>query len=174
MSGYRLAGHPCQQAMLAEVSDLAQVAEGRIPTAVDGCGVVTFALPLERMAQAFSNLTETRVADAMRAHPQLIRGPEAADARLMQLREGWIAKGGAEGLFCAASPEGLGIALKVEDGNGRAVAAAVAAFLDVSELARTPVPNSRGEVVGEIVPDAEIRSFQARSSLLDSRPSRSR
>src|SRR5438094_6032549 len=46
--GYRLADHPCQQAMLAEISGLA--GEDEIPTAVDGCGVVTFALPLERMA----------------------------------------------------------------------------------------------------------------------------
>src|SRR5947208_4661875 len=64
--GYRLADHPCQQAMLAEISGLA--GEDEIPTAVDGCGVVTFALPLERMASAFTRIDE-RVAEAMRAYP---------------------------------------------------------------------------------------------------------
>jgi len=79
--GYRLPGHPCQQAMLAEVAAAAEVEPAAIPTAADGCGVVTFALPLERMAHAFSRLDGLdaggRVAGAMRAYPELIRGPLA-------------------------------------------------------------------------------------------------
>ena len=98
--GYRLAEHPCQQAMLAEVAELAGTSE--IPTAVDGCGVVTFALPLERMATAFTRIDE-RIAAAMRAYPELIRGPGALDTNLMQALPGWTAKGGAEGLLCAAA-----------------------------------------------------------------------
>jgi L-asparaginase II len=148
--GYRLADHPCQRMMLAEVAAAADVPQAEIPTAVDGCGVLTFALGLERMAHAFTRLEGTRVADAMRARPELIRGPAATDTRLMRERAGWIAKGGAEGLFCAASPAGFGVALKVEDGNGRALGPAVAALLDVPELAREPVLNSRGDEVGEI------------------------
>ena len=62
-----------------------------------------------------------RVAAAMRAHPELIRGPVAADTLLMRELEGWTAKGGAEGLICAVGPDGLGIALKVEDGSMRAL-----------------------------------------------------
>src|SRR5439155_26842150 len=50
--GYRLADHPCQQVMLAEVTILAGA--GEIPTAVDGCGVVTFALALRSMAVVFA------------------------------------------------------------------------------------------------------------------------
>lgn len=157
--GYRLPGHPCQQAMLAEVAAAADVESGTIGTAVDGCGVVTFALSLERMAHAFSRLEGlddgARVARAMRAHPELIRGPLAADTMLMQLQPGWVAKGGAEGLLCAASPDGLGLALKVEDGNTRAVRSALAAFLsrlgvETGELGIVPVENSRGEVVGRL------------------------
>jgi L-asparaginase II len=144
--------------MLVEIRDLAEVGERRIPTAVDGCGVVTFALTLERMAHAFSRLERRAggdlVAAAMRAHPDLIRGPAAADTRLMRARRGWIAKGGAEGLFCGASADGLGFALKVEDGNGRAVGPAASGFLTVPELAREPVLNSRGDEVGEIVAEA--------------------
>src|SRR5919197_3353417 len=52
--GYRLEGHRVQREMLAVHAEAAAVAEEEIPTAVDGCGVVTFALPLERMAYAFS------------------------------------------------------------------------------------------------------------------------
>ena len=157
-AGYRLHEHPVQQAMLAEVADAAGVAPAAIPTAVDGCGVVTFGLPLERMAFAFARLEEldagARVAAAMRAYPELIRGPAAADTRLMRALPGWLAKGGAEGLLCAAGGE-LGVALKVEDGNGRAVAPALASFLQelgqpLDELAVTPLRNSRGEEVGEI------------------------
>jgi L-asparaginase len=147
--GYRLAEHPCQQAMLAEVAEMAGTSE--IPTAVDGCGVITFALPLERMAAAFTRIDE-RIAAAMRSYPELIRGPTALDTNLMQTLPGWTAKGGAEGLFCAASPEGLGVALKVEDGAHRALQPAVGSFLDLDGSAFGPVPvtNSRDEVVGVV------------------------
>ena len=62
--GYRLPDHPVQRAMLAEVAVAAEVPEAEIPTAVDGCGVVTFALPLERMAHAFSRLATWTAAPA--------------------------------------------------------------------------------------------------------------
>lgn len=157
--GYRLPDHPCQRAMLTEVARAADVAETELETAVDGCGVVTFALPLERMALAFARLERLdggdRVAAAMRAHPGLIRGPGGIDTALMRAREGWIAKGGAEGLMCAAGPSGLGLALKIEDGAGRPVGPALAAFVDrlgypVEKLEVLPLENSRHEVVGEI------------------------
>jgi L-asparaginase II len=156
--GYRLEGHRAQREMLAIHAEAAEVAEDELPTSVDGCGVVTFALPLERMAFAFSRLTELegghRVAAAMRAHPDLVRGPRAADTRLMKALPGWIAKGGAEGLLCAAG-EGFGIALKAEDGSGRGLGPAAAAFVrrldrDLSDLEALPLENSRGERVGEI------------------------
>jgi L-asparaginase II len=158
--GYRLAEHPVQQAALEEIAAAADVPAGELPTAVDGCGVVTFALPLERMAFAFSRLEQrdagARVAAAMRAHPRLIRGPGAPDTVLMSARPGWTAKGGAEGLMCAVGPGGLGLALKVADGTARAIGPALAAFLaelghPVEELRVGPVSNSRGERVGEVV-----------------------
>jgi L-asparaginase len=156
--GYRLEGHRAQREMLAIHAEAAEVAEDELPTAVDGCGVVTFALPLERMAYAFSRLegleSGDRVAAGMRANPDLIRGPEASDTRLMKALPGWIAKGGAEGLLCAAGA-GVGIALKSEDGSGRGLGPAAAVFLarlgrPVSDLEVLPVRNSRGEQVGEI------------------------
>jgi L-asparaginase II len=158
IAGYRLASHPCQQAMLDEISRATDVELDSMPTAVDGCGVVTYGLTLERMAHAFSRLEGLdggrRAADAMRANPDLIRGPGAADTEIMRLRDGWVAKGGAEGLLCAAR-DGLGIALKVEDGAQRPIRPALAAFLtglgfDTGDLGHAPVENSRGDVVGEL------------------------
>ena len=149
--GYRLAEHSLQREILAEVSGAAGAERG---TAIDGCGVITFALPLEAMARMFSRLRELdagpAVIAAMRAHPDLVGGELSLDTRLMRARPGWIAKGGAEGLMCGATPDGLGFALKVEDGNQRALGPALAVFLEVDELARVPVLNSRGEEAGEV------------------------
>ncbi len=163
--GYRLAGHPVQEASLAAHAEAAEVEPDAMPTATDGCGVVTFALPLERMAHAYSRLESLeggdRIAAAMRARPDLVGGPDGTDFLLMRAAPGWLAKGGAEGLLCAAGPDGVGLALKSEDGStppaaARALGPALAAFLarlgvDVPELADVPVLNSRGERVGEIV-----------------------
>jgi L-asparaginase II len=141
-------------------SEAAEVEPDALATGTDGCGIVTFALTLERMAHAFSRLASlpggSRVADAMRARPDLVGGPDGADFLLMRGAPGWLAKGGAEGLLCAAGPDGIGIALKSEDGAGRAHAPALAAFLaplgvDLPDLAVRPVLNTRGEPVGEIV-----------------------
>ena len=157
--GYRLADHPVQEACLGVVAGAAEVAPGGIPTGIDGCGVVTFALTLERMAHMFARLPlldeGPRVVAAMRAHPDLIRGPGAPDTELMRTNDGWAAKGGAEGLLCAAGPGGIGLALKVEDGEQRAVGPALAAFAGrlgypLPELVVASVENSRGEHVGEV------------------------
>jgi L-asparaginase II len=151
-AGYRLPGHPLQQAILAEVTDAA----GQTPaTGVDHCSVVTFALPLQRMADVFSRLGERDGADrilaAMRAHPELVGGEGSLDTALMRARPGWVAKGGAEGLLCGRTDDGTGFALKVEDGAQRGLAPALASFLPgAGEFDRVPVENSRGEIVGEV------------------------
>jgi L-asparaginase II len=155
--GYRLAGHPLQDEILTEIS---QAAGATPETAVDGCGVVCFALPLEQVALMFSRLEDreggARVAIAMRANPQLVGGSGQPDTELMRTLSGWTAKGGAEGLFCAAGPDGLGVAIKSQDGGFRAIRPALAAFLGSlgNELgdafAHVPVHNSRGEDVGEL------------------------
>jgi L-asparaginase II len=156
---YRLAEHPCQQAMIDVIVEASGLQEGEIATAVDGCGVVTFALGLDAMARAFAALERlsagAKVAEEMRAHPELIRGHGADDTTLMQSHPGWTAKGGAEGLLCAVSPDGVAIALKVEDGNGRALRPALGVFLDRLGLPGDPfgpvvTRNSRDDVVGRL------------------------
>jgi L-asparaginase II len=151
--GYRLPDHPLQQELLQEVAVFADVDSESIPTANDGCGVVCFALPLERAALAFARVAETRIAGAMRARPELVGGEGATDTELMRTLPGWIAKGGAEGLLCAASADGLGLALKTADGNARALRPALASFaaqlgLNLPAFAEIPFENSRGERVG--------------------------
>ena len=157
--GYRLAGHPCQDAMLAEVAAAAELDPEELPTAIDGCGVLTFALPLERAARAFVRLPEldggARVVAAMQSNPDLLRGPVALDVQLIRSVPGWFAKGGAEGLLCAASPDGVGLCLKVVDGSFRALAPVAAHLLgrlgvDAEGLGGLDVTTSRGERVGEV------------------------
>jgi len=157
--GYRLAGHPCQEAMLAEVAAAAGLDPTGIPTAIDGCGVLTFGLTLERAATAFGRLPRLdggeRVVRAMRANPDLLRGPVALDVQLIRSLDGWFAKGGAEGLLCAASADGLVLALKVMDGSFRALAPALTHVLgrlgvEGEALGGLEVTNARRERVGEL------------------------
>jgi L-asparaginase II len=157
--GYRLPSHRMQRTNLHNVAAAARVDEDDIPTAVDGCGVVTFALSLERMADMFTRLEEgaggKRVAGAMRAHPELIRGEGAPDTVVMQTLAGAVAKGGAEGLLCGALPDRTGFAIKCADGSGRALGPAVAAFVarlgaELPRLSQLALTNSRGENVGAI------------------------
>jgi len=159
-AGYRLPEHPVQRASRDAHAEAAGVEASELPSAPDGCGVVTFAMPLERMAHAyarFEHLPEGgRVARAMRAHPELVGGPDGADFDLMRAAPGWFAKGGAEGLLCAAGPGSLGVALKSIDGASRPLGPALAAFLgalgvDLPGRAGTPIQNTRGEIVGELI-----------------------
>jgi len=160
IEGYRLPEHPVQAACLAVHAEAAEVDPDSLGTGIDGCGIVTFELTLEQMAHAFSRLESlaggARVASAMRTRQDLVGGPDGADFLLMQGAPGWLAKGGAEGLICAAGPDGTGVALKTEDGAARAHAPALAAFLgplgvELPDLATRPVLNTRRERVGDLV-----------------------
>jgi L-asparaginase II len=153
-AGYHAAQHPVQQACAEAHAEAAHAKTDELPQGNDGCGVVTFALPLERMAFAFANLPQLpraeRIAGAMRARPELVGGADGPDVLLMQLTDSWIAKGGAEGLLCAVDlATNTGIALKAEDGAHRAIGPALAAFVDV-HLPPSHVKNTREEIVGDV------------------------
>ncbi len=154
--GYRLPEHPLQQEIKGLVAEAVGRPPGELATAVDGCGVPTFALSLAEMARLFAGLVqgeppgaETVVA-AMTEHPELVGGPQAVDTLVMRALPGAVAKRGAEGVLCAGLPDGTGVALKVEDGAYRAVYAAAGLVLALPELAERPVYSSRGEVVGTV------------------------
>ena len=159
VEGYRLPDHPLQRALHAEVAASAELEPDDVATGPDGCGVLCFALPLERVAFAYSRFERIdggdRIAAAMRARPDLIGGNGGTDTELMRTLPGWIAKGGAEGLMCAASADGLGIALKAADGNSRALRPALAAFaselgFDLSGFAELPIYNTHGDLAATV------------------------
>jgi L-asparaginase len=152
--GYRLAEHPLQREIRAQVSGIV----GREPAAaIDGCGVPTFVLTLTEMARMFAGFARGEPEEiavltaAMTALPELVGGPQAVDTLVMRALPRSVAKRGAEGLLCVGLPDGTGIALKVEDGANRASYAAAGFMLGLPELAERPVRSSRGDVVGTIV-----------------------
>jgi L-asparaginase II len=154
VEGYRRPDHPLQLGLLEEVARAAEVEPGEVATGLDGCGVVCFGVPLERAAFAFSRLEQLaggdRIASSMRARPELVRGKGATETELMRAQPAWLAKGGADGLMCAVSAGGIGLAAKVLDGNSLVLRPALAAFgatlgLDLPEFAEVTLRNSHGE-----------------------------
>jgi L-asparaginase II len=161
LPGYRLPDHPLQRDLRRVVADALDRREHELGSATDGCGVVTFAAPLAGIASAFARLARAeldgadRVVAAMRAHPDLVGGPGAADTALMRALPGAVAKRGMEGLLCATLPDGTGAVVKVEDGGNRAPGPAMAEFLGLEELREAPVFNSRCEEVGRVFPRSQ-------------------
>ncbi|HEU4979077.1 MAG TPA: asparaginase, partial [Solirubrobacteraceae bacterium] len=145
--GYHESEHPLQRRLRAEL-------RGVVAAAPDGCGVPTYATSLREMA-ALLLRTPPRAADAMRARPDLVGGSGALDTELMRAASGWVAKRGAEGLLCAAAPDGTGIAVKVEDGNPRGLRPAIGWLLerlgaDPAGFGPVVLENSRGVRVGSV------------------------
>lgn len=173
-AGYHQASHPAQMRVLATLAEWTGVPHSAIDSGVDGCGLPTFALPLQAMALGCARLSAAaadgdpvpaRVIHAMTTRPAWVAGTDRLCSDLMVAAGGRLwAKVGAEGYYCAGSPERrLGVALKVEDGAARAVEPALLAVLravdlidnDVLEIleryASPVILNTRGERVGRIV-----------------------
>ncbi|NEA22311.1 asparaginase [Actinomadura bangladeshensis] len=117
--------HPLQQAVRQVMADAA--GEEPAPVAVDGCGAPLFGLTLTGLARAARSLVLSEgsrpVADAMRAHPEYVGGTGHANTQFMRALPGTVAKGGAEGVFIAATADGRAVAVKVVDGSPRATTA---------------------------------------------------
>ena len=172
IGSYHHTDHPVQQRVLATVCSWSGIERSAVGLAVDGCGLPTFALPLDRAALACARLAGAALRDApaativraMTAHPEFIAGTGRLCTELMRTAGGRVfAKVGAEGYYCAGVPEqGLGIALKVEDGARRASEPALLAVLhelsvlstsDLERLrvfAQPVVTNTREETVGDV------------------------
>ena len=148
-SRYLEPDEPVQRAILAAVAEVAGVTASSIRVATDGCSVPNFALPLRNIALLFARLAMpqgaskenaealTRIARAMSRHPEMVAGTQMLDSDLMGASEDrLVAKAGAEGVQGVGDlASGMGLALKVEDGNGRAVGpAAVEALRQLSWL----------------------------------------
>lgn len=135
---YWQADHPVQQLALDTLALMSGVDRAEVVTATDGCGVVSFGIPLRGLALAFARLADPssvpdaalrvafeRIRDAMMKHPELVGGDRRRfDTELMRTRPGSVvSKAGAEGvkalglLAGAAQKAPFGFALKIEDGD---------------------------------------------------------
>lgn len=183
-AGYSRPEHPVQRRMLSEVSRWAGIPYEAIALGNDGCGAVSFAMPLRQMAFAYASFARsarngerdaTYVVGAMTSYPEMVAGHGRLCTALMERSAGRLfAKVGAEGLYCVGVPGAeLGIALKVEDGSIRAVGPAILAVMrqldlisedDLGALSSHAYPdliNSCGELVGQIRPRLNLRTPDA-------------
>lgn len=178
-----------QKLILANVADVTGVPADQIDLGVDGCGVPVFGLPVRNMAYAFARLADPvrmpagkaeagrLFRDAMREHPYLVAGRKRICTELMTLPGSrFVAKSGAEGVYCvgvlpehvsetlkaAGAVGGVGIAVKIEDGNNNIRHQVTVEAMrqlglltdgDLTSLSRYgvfPVKNYAGRLVGEI------------------------
>jgi L-asparaginase II len=166
--GYLDPRHPLQRAIAATVEDL--TGERIAHTAVDGCGSPLFSVSLRALTRAVGRIAaappatpEGRVAEAIRAHPEMVGGNRRDVTALMRAVPGLIAKDGFEAVQVAALPDGTAIGIKIADGSDRArppvtVAALALAGVDPDLLAPfTAAAESHGlAVVGELNPTTRM------------------
>jgi L-asparaginase II len=146
--------HPVQRQVRAVLEDVTGAVLSEDRRAIDGCSVPTWAVPLENLARGFAKfgtghgLAPVRAAAAARLRracaqkPWYVAGTGRFCTDIMQIFGPRVfVKTGAEGVYCGALPEqGLGIAIKCDDGAGRAaqaiMAALIARFLPLDDAER--------------------------------------
>jgi L-asparaginase II len=181
--GYRQPEHPVQRAILENVTRFTGLEQDDVRLGLDGCGVPCFGISVFRMALAFARLmappddipapyrdAAAAVRVAMMRHPYLVAGRDRVDTDLMRAMPGAIlSKGGAGGVHCIGLPDGVGIAVKIEDG-GVSTAPGVAALESLGQLgaldertlqtlathARPEIRSVAGEHAGEVRPSFEL------------------
>lgn len=160
-AGYVGYHHPVQQRVLGVIEQMTGQDLSRAPWGVDGCSIPTVALPLEALAYGMARLGDTadlpahragaasRITAAWAKHPELVGGTESFDTRFMRAVGGRIlVKSGAEGVCCAVVPEaGIGVAVKIDDGAGRAAGPAMAEVLRRIGI----IPDTEWEALAPIV-----------------------
>lgn len=175
--------HPVQIAIKECVSRFSGVSKTDIAVAIDGCGVPVFGISVKAMALMYARLiapptiidertrsTCARIIKSMISHPDLIGGTGRLDTELMRAAEGkLVSKVGAEGVYtvgllpCEDWPRGLGLALKIEDGDDRRARSTVVietlnqlgmftkeTLAPISQYHSFPVQNRRGDIVGYV------------------------
>jgi L-asparaginase II len=174
--GYETPDHLVQREVKAAVEAVVGEKLDESRRGVDGCSIPTYAIPLRALALGFARFgtgcgfgearaaAAGRIRAAVAKHPFFVAGTGRFDTDAMSLLGARaFTKTGAEGVFCAALPEqGLGLAVKVDDGAGRAaevmIAALIARLLPMSEgerarfaaFAAPKLTNWRGIEVGAL------------------------
>jgi len=163
VDGYLDPDHPVQLAIRTAIEDFAgeQVAS----VAVDGCGAPLFGLSPIAVARAFGRLVTgapgtpaRRVADAMRAHPWLVGGTGRDVTALMTGVTGLLVKDGAEGVCAAATTDGTGLVVKIDDGSGRARTPVLVAALERVRVVVDTSTLTSVDVLGHGRPVGTIRT----------------
>ena len=168
--------HPVQQLMIDVMSEVCDIPRDDFWLGIDGCGVPVFGLPLKNMALGFARLSKPdafsskydapirTITAAMNAHPEQVAGTDRFCTDLMRTMGGKVvAKGGAQAVYCVGFlDKGIGLAVKIADGNSRGRAAVVLKIMEDMGLInedelnkldkyRYPkVKNHRKQIVGEL------------------------
>lgn len=167
--GYLQPQHPVMRVVSAAIARATGADLGAAPVGTDGCSIPTYALPLRALALGFARIATgqglgaddaraaRRLRTAVAAQPFMVAGTDRFDTRVMQhFGERVFCKVGAEGMYAAALPEqGLGIAIKIDDGNNaRAAEVAVAALLEALLQ-----PDAAGTALLRATSDALLRNW---------------
>lgn len=184
IENYYANDHPVQQRILQVISEVCDYPQADIEIGIDGCGVPVHGLPLERLAYGFARMadpdslgnkrgnTVRRITNAMMAAPEMVGGTNRFCSDFMAVGKGrFFGKAGAEGVYCLGDTKtGLGVAIKVADGNGRAVYPAAMEVLvqlgvltdnqieQLKEYHHPKVLNTRKETVGELIPAFRLKA----------------
>lgn len=132
-AGYVRYEHNVQQRLLGILEQMCGVELGDAPRGIDGCGIPTIAIPVGNHALGMAKMADTRglsdaranacqrILAAMSHEPWYVAGTGRFCTDVMKVTGTRAAiKTGAEGVYMGALPElGLGICIKIEDGNGR-------------------------------------------------------
>ena len=183
LRGYVEPEHVVMREISAALESATGVRLADAPRAIDGCSIPTFGIPLRALAHAFARFgtgtglapdrarAAARLRAAVAVAPLMVAGTGRLDTRLMEHFGARVfCKVGAEGVYCAALPElGLGIALKMDDGNtARAAEVAIVALIEsllgmndadhafVAPLRDVELRNWNGRLVGRL---AAAREF---------------
>ncbi len=186
--------HPLQQLILRVNAQMWDMPEEEVQIGIDGCSVPVFALPLRNAALGFARMADGRdlsskraeacehIFSAMAAFPKMVAGDGGFDTEVMRAGKGkWISKVGSEGFQMIAirpgctsvSARGIGVALKILDGDQRGAVASLSALEVLRQLGALKADelemlsafytrslhNWRGFEIGSIHPVFDLKFF---------------
>lgn len=181
VADYEFANHGVQRRIRRVMEEVTDTDLSGVLPGVDGCSAPNWPVPLDKLAVGFARIvggtgfaaarhaTFERLLQACWAHPQAMAGPSRFETRVLERFKGDVfIKLGAEGVCCGGSRSaGIGFALKVDDGAGRAAEVATRAILarlvaGAEDLAEPEIlHNAAGIAVGD------VRAGQALMSVLE-------
>ena len=187
VKGYMHPEHPVMREVTGALQAVTGFDPNSAPQGTDGCSIPTFGIALRRLALGFARVgtgvglrdghwhAAQRLRRAIASAPFMLAGTGRFDTRVMQqLGERVCCKVGAEGVFCAALPGlGLGVAIKIDDGNNsRAAEVAMACVIEAAlrpsgadaevlhSLSRPTLRNWNGIQVGQLRPAAALTGLR--------------